>query len=146
MEGDQVKIRLLGTDEKDYYIEMEYEVIGTKYPVTVYEEYPSDNPKGYWDGQVIQTAYTGYVVKTFKCKYDKQSGNLISRDFVVTSNYNKRDQVIVKIVDGQPTEPTTPTDPSNEDGETDTPTAPPTEPTTPPTTPPPAEDTEDTTT
>ena len=146
VEGDQVQIRLLGTDEKDYYIKMEYEVIGTKYPVTVYEEYPSDNPKGYWDGQVIQTAYTGYVVKTFKCKYDKQTDELISRDFVVTSNYNKRDQVIVKIVDGQTTEPTAPTDPSNEDAETDTPTVPPTEPTTPPETQPPAEDSEDVTT
>ena len=130
VKNDKVCIKLVGTDEKDYYIKMEYEIIGTRYPDTVYEEYEKDNPKGYWDGQVIQTAYTGYSVKTYKCKYNKETDELISREFDVTSVYKHRDQVIVKIVEPEPTPPeTTPTDPTDPPQETTpvVPTAPPSE-------------------
>ena len=109
-----VHCKLVGTDEKDYYIEMEYEVTGTNGPTTVYEEYPPDNKEGYKDGEVIQTAYKGYWVNTYKNKYSKETGELIVREFDQQSIYKKRDKIIAKIV--QPTEP--PTEP---------PTAPPTE-------------------
>ena len=93
-----VHCKLVGTDEKDYYIEMEYEVIGTDGPTTVYEEYPPDNPEGYKDGQVIQTAYKGYWVNTYKNKYSKETGELIVREFDRMSAYKKRDKIIAKIV------------------------------------------------
>lgn len=98
-----VHCKFIGTDEKDYYIEMEYEVIGTNGPTTVYEEYPPNNPEGYKDGEVIQTAYKGYWVNTYKNKYDKETGELIVREFDQMSAYKKRDKIIAKIV--QPTEP-----------------------------------------
>ena len=93
-----VHCKLIGTDEKDYYIVMEYEVTGSSSPDTVYEEYPEDNKEGYKDGEVIQTAYRGYWVNTYKCKYDKETDELISRDFDRQSVYKKRDKIIAKIV------------------------------------------------
>ena len=100
-----VHCKLVGTDEKDYYIEMEYEVIGTDGPTTVYEEYPPDNPEGYKDGQVIQTAYKGYWVNTYKNKYSKETGELIVREFDRMSAYKKRDKIIAKIVQPSPETP-----------------------------------------
>ena len=137
--GGYVKVKLIGTDEKDYYIKMEYEVTNTVYPTTETVEIPADNnPNGYTNGQVIATAYTGYTVNTYKCKYDKETDELISRDFDKTSKYKYRNKQIASIVTA--TEPTTaPTEAPTEA------TTPPTEATTPPTkattatTPPPTE-------
>ena len=93
-----VHCKLIGTDTKDYYIEMGYEVTGVAGAETVYEEHPENNPEGYRDGQVLQTAYKGYWVNTYKNKYDKKTGELISRDFDRESIYKKRDKIVVKIV------------------------------------------------
>ncbi len=146
-----VHCKLIGTDEKDYYIEMEYEVIGSKSYETVYEEYPEDNnPEGYKDGEVIQTPYRGYTVKTYKCKYDKETDELIDREFDRTSVYKNRDKIIAKIVketepptEPKPTEPK-PTEPKPTEPKPTEPkptNPPPTEaPTTPPATTPPATD------
>lgn len=100
-----VKVKLVGTDTKDYYVEMEYEIIGWESYETVYKEYAPDNEKGYTDGQVITTPYTGCTVKTYRCRYDKETQELISRDFEARSKYKSRDEVIVKIV-SNPTEGT----------------------------------------
>ena len=93
-----VHCKLIGTDEKDYYIVMEYEVTGSVAPDTVYEEYPENNSEGYKDGEVIQTSYRGYWVNTYKCKYDKETDELIVREFDRQSTYKKRDKIIAKIV------------------------------------------------
>ena len=142
VEGGYVHCKLVGTDEKDYYIVMEYEVIGSESAGTIYEEYPANNKEGYKDGEVIQTAYRGYTVKTYKCKYDKNTDELIAREFDQTSKYKKRDKIIAKIIQ-DPTEapaekPTEPDTPKPTDPPATTPPA--TEPpaTTPPATDPPA--------
>lgn len=102
-----VKAKLIGTDEKDYYIKIESEVITTRNPTTVYEEIDvDDNPEGYKDGQVISTAYKGYTVQTYKCKYDRQTNELIVREEDQLSKYKHRDKVIAKLVKKpEPTEP-----------------------------------------
>ena len=102
-----VHCKLLGTDEKDYYIEMEYEITGVAGAETVYEEFTADNnPNRYRDGQVVQTAYKGYWVNTYKNKYDKETGELIVREFDRQSVYKKRDKIIAKLV--TPAPPATP--------------------------------------
>lgn len=93
-----VHCKLIGTDDKDYYIEMEYDVVGMESYETIYEEYPEDNPDRYRDGQVIQTPYTAYWVKTYKKKYSKETGELIVREFDKMSAYKKRDKIIAKII------------------------------------------------
>lgn len=57
-----VKMKLLGTDEKDYYVVMESE---------------------YGAGDVAIYA------RSYKCKYDKETGELISRELEARSNYMK---------------------------------------------------------
>ncbi len=123
-----VKVQLLGTDEKDYYVEIEYEILSYRSYETVYEEYAPDNSEGYTDGEVIQTPYTGCNVQTYKCKYDKETKKLISREKDQYSSYKSRDQIIAKIV--EETEP--PTEPDSTNPPAD-PTDPPVvDPTTPP--------------
>ena len=110
--GGYVKIKLIGTDEKDYYIEMEYETLSNTYATTVYEEHAPNNPEGYKDGEVIQTAYNGCTVQTYKCKYDKETKELISREEEALSKYKKRDKIICKIVtEPAPTEAPAATEP-----------------------------------
>ena len=109
-----VHAKLIGTDEKSYYIEMEYEIIGYSTAGSVVEIYPPDNPEGYKDGEVIQTAYNGCTVQTYKLKYDKQTKELISKEEDQLSKYKKRDKITVSIQ--APTEPPTEA-PAEESGE-----------------------------
>ena len=118
-------MQILGTDEKDYYVEMSYVVSETYKPETEYKDFKPDNPEGYKNGDVIEEGTTGYLVKTYKSKYDKATGVLISKDFVANSRYKTVNKVVARVE--EPTEPTTvPTAPS---------TAPSTEPATTPTAP-----------
>lgn len=137
--GGYVKIKLIGTDEKDYYVKMEYEVLSNTYATTVTEEHTKESAKakGYKDGQVIQTAYNGCNVQSYKCKYDKETDELISREKEALSKYKKRDKIVIKIVATEettaptkPTETTKPTE-STKPAETTPPTEAPTQ-TTPP--------------
>lgn len=134
-DGGTVSIKLVGTDTKDYYVDMEYEWLDTYGWDTKYEEFTKDNnPKGYKDGETITSPYTGYKYNTYKCKYSKEDDSLIERTFEATSTYDKRDKVVAKdVTPEEETEPPTekPTEPK--------PTTPPTEvPTQPPATEPPA--------
>lgn len=114
-EGGAVTVSLIGTDEKDYYVKMENEVIRTYTYATSYQVMPSDNAKGYKDGEIITTPYTGYDVNTYRCKYNKETDSLISREFEDLSDYNKRDKVVCKIKDPDPAPVPTPpaTEPEN---------------------------------
>ena len=124
-EGGTVSIELVGTDTKDYYVDMEYEYIATYGWDTEYVEFTKDNnPKGYKDGETITSPYTGYKYNTYKCKYSKADDSLIERTFEAVSSYDSRNKVVAKDVTPEETEP--PTEP----------TAPPTEPPVPPTEPP----------
>ena len=98
-----VTVRLLGTDKRDYYIEMEYDVAGYLKPETEYKEFEYDNEEGYKDGDVIQEGSTGYVVDTYKKKIDKETGKEIGEEFVARSSYRPHNEIIVKIT-APPTE------------------------------------------
>lgn len=106
-DGGSTTITLMGTDTKSYYIEMEYVVTAVRKPETKYETMKADNPKGYKDGQYITSPATGYDVVTYRCKYDKQTKELISREEEDESEFIKRDAVICKIEKTTP-EATTP--------------------------------------
>ena len=116
MADGYVHVQLIGTDEKDYYVEME-NVVDRIIPYsTVYQEMYADNAEGYEDGEQITSPYVGYEVYTYRCKYDKETDELISREYEAWSEYWARDEVIVKIVE-RPTEAPTeaPTEESNPD-------------------------------
>ncbi|MBQ8768926.1 MAG: VanW family protein [Oscillospiraceae bacterium] len=149
--GNKVTITLIGTDTRDYTVEITYKVDKTKAPTTVHNIMSKDNPGGYKDGDILVQPITGYDISTYIRKYSKDTGALISENLIATSAYSKLDQVVVKI-DVPPTEPPTevPTDAPTEpptaaptDAPTDAPTAAPTDaPTEPPTQAPTEEPTE----
>lgn len=103
MSDGYVHVRLIGTDEKDYYVVMENYIDSIDDYETVYEEMYADNPDGYQDGDQITSPYTGYTVYTYRCKYDKETDELISRDYEAYSEYWARDEVIARIIE-RPTE------------------------------------------
>ena len=106
--GGKMTMRLIGTDEKDYYIKMTYKDISSRAYEEVFEMVdPDNNPNGYKDGQVLVTPYTGYRVKTYKHKYDKVTNELIETTLERDITYSHRDRKVVKfIVKDEPTEPT----------------------------------------
>ncbi len=107
-----MRMKILGTEERDYYIKMEYEITRTITPEVEYVEYGPES--GYKDGQVLEGGNTGYHVRTYKCKYSLETGKLISRDFEALSSYMTTKRVVVKIVTPEP-EP--PADPGGSEGE-----------------------------
>lgn len=128
VDEEYVYCRLVGTDEKDYYIEMETDVLYYTSYDEVTEVYPEDNPEGYSDGEIIQTPYRGAAVQTYKLKYDKVTKELISREEDQKSVYKKRDRIVVSIKEKEEPAPApTPTpDPSPTPDPTPTPTPDPT--------------------
>lgn len=96
-EGGSTTITLVGTDAKDYYVKMEYEVLNTYDYELTYQTMAENNPDGYKNGDYIEEPFTGYDIKTYRCKYDKLTDELISKDLEATSNYRKRDGVVCKI-------------------------------------------------
>ena len=107
-DGGKVIIKLIGTETKDYYVKMEYEVLGVSYPKTIEEEVEPGS--GHKDGEVKTTAYTGYTVQSYKLKYDRETDELISREKESYSVYSKRDKVVYR-VKGEETKPTETTEP-----------------------------------
>ena len=148
-----VSIALVGTDTKDTYVKMESEVIGY-YPHKVVEVpfSSTNNPKGYSDGQVITSPVDGYKVRTYRCRYDKETNELVERVFEDDSIYSAKDKEVAvqtdkptepPVTEPPVTEPSTPTDPVVPPADTPPATEPPaTEPpaTEPPATEPPAAD------
>ena len=101
----------MGTDDKDYYVKMVYETVeGPVEGKVVYEEYKPGNKEGYKDGDVIQTAYTGRTVKTYRVKYDKTTDEKLSSAYEATSRYKSRDKIIAKVVTPPPPETAAPAD------------------------------------
>lgn len=119
-----VHVGLLGTDDKNYYVVMDYEVIEELQWKTVEKVMEENNPDGYKDGDVIRSPYMGYIVDTYKYKYDKATDQLISCTFEAHSEYDKRDKLVCKI--NKPTEP--PTTPPTTETEPEPSTEPPEEP------------------
>lgn len=137
-----VSIALMGTDTKDTYVKMESEVIGY-YPHKVVEvPFSSDNnPKGYKDGQVITSPIDGYKVRTYRCRYDKETDELIERILEDDSIYSAKDKEIAvqkdKPTEPKPTEPK-PTEPKPTEPKPTEPKPTEPKPTEPPATEPPA--------
>lgn len=95
--GGKTTVTLIGTDDKDYYVKMEYDTLNTYSYGISYRYMNSGNSEGYKDGDYIIEPYTGYDVKTYRCKYSKADDTLISRDFEDESNYRSRDGVVCRI-------------------------------------------------
>ena len=100
-DGGTVTVSLIGTDTKDYYVEFESVHLDTYPYKTVYKEFKEGNSQGYSDGKVLTSPYTGYKSEGWSVKYDKVTGEEISRTKVSTDVYHTRDKVVVKIIESE---------------------------------------------
>lgn len=116
-----VEISLIGTDTKDFYVEVVVEIDQVKNPGTETVLLPENNPGGYKDGDVISQGAKGYKVSVYKFLYDKLTGQETDEELVNETSYAKRNNVVVEIeevvIPTEPSEPTEapsdPTDPSD---------------------------------
>lgn len=123
-ENGYVTVQVLGTEERDYYVEMSYSVDGVYEPKTEYVDYPGDNDEGYEDGDVLTSGTTGYLVRTYRNKYNRQTNKLMGSDYVTYSRYQTVDKKVVRVL---PEETEPPTEEETVPPETTAPTQPPTE-------------------
>ena len=94
--GGKVHIKLIGTEWKDYTIQMSCKTWSSTEYETVVKDYPRDS--GYKEGQVVQTPYTGYEMTTYRTviKADGTEGETTK---VADSHYSKRNEIIAHLVD-----------------------------------------------
>ncbi len=114
-----VHIRLVGTNTKDYTVELDYEITawfpsGEKI-IDIWPEMDNyEKYSGYRDGETIQTAYDGANVTTYMYKYDLD-GNLISTEIACYSRYDSRDREIAHLIEEEPEPSEDPTESSSEE-------------------------------
>lgn len=109
-QGSTVSIQLLGTNTRDYRVDVQTRVLSHTLPQTVIKVVDRDNVKGYYDGQIIQSGITGYTVQTSVYKYRLADNQLVATILIDRSEYNTRDEVIIAI-EYIPTEPSLPSEP-----------------------------------
>ncbi len=133
--GGKLTIQFLGTDTKNYNIQVTISTDKTYAPVTLLQTMAEGNSAGYKDGQILQTGITGYLVSVFKvCTYkqDAEGSAPNQQPFEVNvgkSYYEKRNIVQVEIFvppvteppaeSSDPTESTGTSDPTETSGTTD---------------------------
>lgn len=105
--GNTVTVQILGTDKRDYFIKLDHEVTNVHEPKTKYESFAHDNAEGYLDGDVIQEGITGYSVKTYKLKYSRSNGKLLSKDFEASSHYAALSRIVAEVAPPETTVPET---------------------------------------
>lgn len=128
--GSKLNISVIGTDTKEYYVLLNYDVEETYKPQVVYTTMLESNSGGYKNGDVLTTGITGYSIRTYLLKYSNSNNRLMEETLIAESYYAKRDQVVVKIYEPPVVEdPTDPTDPSESTDPTEDPD--PTDPTDP---------------
>lgn len=97
-EDSYVTVTLTGTDDKDYYVVMDYVILEEYQWETVEKEMEADNEDGYTDGETIRSGWMGYSVDTYKYKYDKETDELFYCELESHSEYSKRDEYVCKII------------------------------------------------
>lgn len=113
VDNNSIKITIVGTDSRDYLVEIESLVVNTQLPGQLNNYMNPDNPGKFKEGQVLTEAIIGYDVEIYRYKYNKDSGRLISKDLLYTAHYDPRDAVIISLGEVPTTDPTDPSDPSN---------------------------------
>ena len=124
---DSVQIRLIGTDNKDYYISIETEVTEQK-PNTLHQTMVEDNAGGYLEGDVLVEGITGYDVIVYRNLHEKETNRQLNTSIQTYDRYEKRNEVVVKIqIPTIEPDPSVPTEPIEDPSESTEPTTNPAE-------------------
>ena len=116
--GNMLNIDIIGTNTREYRVEILYEVVETVTPGTLYNTMLPDNPDGYKEGDVLIEGITGTTIRTKVCMYTKDTFTLIEERLLAESEYDMREQVVVKFYKAPTEDPTEPTGPSEPTGST----------------------------
>ena len=116
-----VTVKLIGTDTKDYYVKFVSERLEVIPYEEEYRDFEENNEKGYKDGDVIVTPYTGYVSKSYRVKYDKETDKKIESTLECYDRYASRNKVIARVASSS-----TPPESGDQGGDTSTETPTPT--------------------
>ena len=117
--GDTLNIDLIGTNTREYRVEILYEVVETVAPEILYNTMLSDNPAGYKEGDVLVQGIAGTTVRTKLCMYTKDTFTLIEEHLIAESKYAMREQVVVDFYEPPTEPPTNPTSPTEATGSTE---------------------------
>lgn len=108
--NNAIQIQIIGTNSRDYLLEIESLLVSTKIPGQLYNYMQPNNPGNYTDGQVLQQGVIGYDVEIYRYKYDKETGRLLEKELLLTTKYESRDAVVVRLQQVQ-TDPSDPSEP-----------------------------------
>ena len=97
IDGNSVTVIIEGTEQRVFDIELNVEITNQTNPETTYQVMDKDNIYEYEDGHILVSGITGYSVKLYREKYNKQTGDMVSKMDMPSSEYSKRDQVEVQI-------------------------------------------------
>lgn len=117
---ETMRVRLIGTDNKDYYISLETEVIERK-PITLHQTMAENNAGGYLEGDILIEGITGYDVIVHRNLLEKETNREMTSSVLGYDSYEKRNELVVKIyvpsedpVPSDPPESSNPTEPTTE--------------------------------
>ena len=105
--GGYVRISILGTEERNHYVLMDYTITKTKDFKTEKKDFPFNNEEEYKNGDVVREGITGYTIKTYKLRYDLQTSELLSRDYVATTEYESVNRIVANVLPEETVPPTT---------------------------------------
>ncbi len=120
-------ISIVGTESRDYQVEIEYLTTDTIHPGTLKNLMSATNPGGYKDGDILLSPLTGYKVQVYRYTYDGSTGKQLSSDLFEVITYSARDAVVVQLekntvpdpsIPSDPTDPMEPTEPTGENPST----------------------------
>ena len=95
--GGKTTVALIGTDLRDYRVELNSEILSTTEYKISYKTMSANNADGYKDGDYIVEPHTGYEINTYLCRYALDSDTLLSRELIANSVYRKCDAIVCKI-------------------------------------------------
>lgn len=98
-EGSSVSIQLIGTNSRNYTVNIITEELERYNPTTTYQKMDKNNIYGYTNGTVLQEGITGYLVQTTLERVHTQTELVISTTVVSLSPYGKRDEIVVSIME-----------------------------------------------
>ena len=92
-----ITVNIMGTEKREYTQRMEFEILETLAPETIYQIMTEDNVYGYQDGYQLQSGLTGYIVDLYMVHYDPITGEELSRTLVDRCSYNRRNEILIRI-------------------------------------------------
>ena len=109
---NKIQISIVGTDNRDYRVEIDTVIVDVKYPDTLSNIMQPNNPGGYVDGDELVLGMNGYDVKVYRRIYANQSFIPSEEVLLSIARYEAKDSVVVSI--SKPSKPSTePTGPSS---------------------------------